>query len=242
MISQTSVEPFVARWQRYWAGLDGAPGEVFWDADPADGDEDMTHIGDWFDRGLPVLDAGCGNGQQTRFLAQYFDHIMGVDISAAAIEHARAATDSPSISYQVLDLYRPPDAQQLHEQIGDANVYVRGVLHAIPPTKRVRAVSSIERLLGQRGTLYLKEVSPAGEHYLGQIINRHGVPPGLARTSAVNLFPGTLSDQDRATLFPPNRFRLLTHGSGTIHTVHHLPTGEPITVPAMYAVLRRHPH
>jgi SAM-dependent methyltransferase len=240
MTPQTSIESLSHEWESYWATVDGNPGEIFWDADLADSTEDLTLIGDLFDRRLPLLDVGCGNGRQARFFANHFDRVIGVDISAAAVARARAVADARTISYQLLDLYRPIDAQRLHEEVGDANVYVRWVLHGIPPVYRDTAVRSIERLLGDEGTLYLKEPSPAAEHYIRPVIEGHEPPPGLTRTFIANLLPGTFSEQDRATLFPPDRFRFFAHGTTSIRTVNHFPSGRPITMPALYALLRRH--
>jgi SAM-dependent methyltransferase len=220
--------------------VDGNPEEIFWDAARADSAEDLTLIGDLFDRRLPLVDVGCGNGRQARFFANHFDRVIGVDISPTAVERARAAPNARTISYRVLDVYRLIDVQRLHEEVGDANVYVRWVLHGIPPTYRESAVRSIERLLGDEGTLYLKEPSPAAEHYLRQVIKGDEPSPSLTRTLAINLVMGTFSERDRAALFPPDRFRFLAHGTSSIKTVNHFHNGRPIMVPALYALLRRH--
>jgi hypothetical protein len=46
-------------------------------------------------------------------------------------------------------------------------------------------------------------------------------------------------ENDLVVLFPSNRFTLLRTGPSHIHTVHTLPTGEVVNVPAFYASLRR---
>lgn len=38
------------------------------------------------------MDIGCSNGRQTRFFAQHFSKVIGVDVSEAAIALARKAT------------------------------------------------------------------------------------------------------------------------------------------------------
>jgi hypothetical protein len=48
-----------------------------------------------------------------------------------------------------------------------------------------------------------------------------------------------LDEKDLGVLFPLDRFTLLKTGEGLIQTVHTLPTGEVVKVPAFYAVLRR---
>ena len=51
-----------------------------------------------------------------------------------------------------------------------------------------------------------------------------------------------VNENDLDVLFPPNRFTLLSTGKSHIHTVHTLPTGEVVKVPAFYAILRQRQH
>src|SRR5688572_30905432 len=41
------------------------------------------------DLSVPIVDLGCGNGRQSRYLARYFDQVIGADVSPSAIELAR---------------------------------------------------------------------------------------------------------------------------------------------------------
>jgi SAM-dependent methyltransferase len=128
-------ESQLAVWERWWTALDDTPGEIVWNADEADLIMDLEVLGGSFDRRLPVIDLGCGNGRQTRFLAQRFAAVLGVDIAPSAIEHARCADNPPNVSYRVLDVCSAGDAERLHRELGDANLYVRGVLQGcLPPT------------------------------------------------------------------------------------------------------------
>jgi hypothetical protein len=136
----------------------------------------------------------------------------------------------------------PGDAQTLHEDIGDANLYMRGVLHQLSPSDQTTAIESIGRLLGTKGTLYLIELSSAAESFLTQLIKQHGPPPGLARVFQHGITPGMLNEDDLEMLFPPDRFSLLHTGKSHIHTVHTLPTGEVAKVPAFYAILKKQNH
>ena len=122
-----------AAWERWWSGIGRTPGEIVWDADPGDLEADLGHFAGWFGQALPVVDVGCGDGRQTRFLARHFPHVAGVDVSAAAIGRARAVDNPPNVCYQVLDARDPAGAARLHGELGDANVYIRGVLQALPP-------------------------------------------------------------------------------------------------------------
>jgi methylase of polypeptide subunit release factors len=96
---------------------------------------------------LPIIDLGCGNGTQTRFLADHFATVMGAEISPAAVDIARTTNAAVNISYRVLDVLCLDAAETLHEEIGDANLYMRAVLHQLSPTDHATAIQSIERRL-----------------------------------------------------------------------------------------------
>jgi SAM-dependent methyltransferase len=235
-----SANRYATSWESFWSTSTGAPGEIFWDADPAHAaQQDLALFQGYADPQLPLIDLGCGNGTQTRFLADHFARVIGTEISPAAIEIARTKHAAPNVSYRVLDVLSPNDAQALHEEIGDANLYMRAVLHQLSPADHATAIQSIERLLGRKGVLYLVELSSAAEPYFAQLITQYGPPPGLARVFQHQITPGMVNESDLEVLFPPNRFTLLRTGPSHIHTVHTLPTGEVVKVPAFYAVLRR---
>ena len=235
-----SANRYATSWESFWSTSTGAPGEIFWDADPAHAaQQDLVLFQDSADPQLPLIDLGCGNGTQTRFLADHFARVIGTEISPAAIEIARTKQAAPNVSYRVLDVLSPDDAQALHEEIGDANLYMRAVLHQLSPADHVTAIQSIERLLGRKGILYLVELSSAAEPYFAQLITQYGPPPGLARVFQHGITPGMVHEHDLEVLFPPDRFTVCRTGPSQIHTVHTLPTGEVVKVPAFYAVLRR---
>jgi SAM-dependent methyltransferase len=236
----TSANRYLTSWEGYWSTATGAPGEIFWDADPPHAaQKDLVLFQDYVDPQLPLIDLGCGNGTQTRFLADHFARVIGTEISPAAVAIAHTKNAAPNISYRILDVLSPNDAQALHEEIGDANVYMRTVLHQLSPADHATAIQSIERLLGIRGTLYLIELSSAAEPYFTQLIKQYGPPPGLARVFQHEITPGMVNENYLEVLFPPNRFTLLGTGQSQIHTVHTLPTGEVAKVPAFYAILRQ---
>ena len=235
-----SANRYSTSWEGFWSTLSGASGEIFWDADPAHAaQQDLGQVQSYADPQLPLIDLGCGNGTQTRFLANHFTRVIGTEISPAAIAIARTKNAAPNISYRILDVLYPDDAQTLHEEVGDANLYMRGVLHQLSPADHPTAIQSIERLLGTRGVLYLIELSSAAESFLTQLIKQDGPPLGLARVFQHGITPGMLNENDIEVLFPPDRFTLLSTGKSHIHTVHTLPSGEVVKVPAFYAILRQ---
>ena len=236
----TSANRSLASWEGFWSTLSGASGEIFWDADPAHAaQQDLVLFQGYTNPRLPMIDLGCGNGTQTRFLADHFAKVIGTEISPTAVEISQTNNAAPNISYRILDVLCPPDAQTLNEEIGDANVYMRTVLHQLSPADHATAIQSIELLLGMKGILYLIELSSGAEPYFAQLITQYGPPPGLARVFQHDITPGMLNENDLEVLFPPSRFTLLRTGKSRIHTVHTLPTGEVAKVPAFYAILRR---
>jgi len=235
-----SANRYSTSWESFWSTSTGAPGEIFWDANPAHAaQQDVALFQGSVDPQLPLIDLGCGNGTQTRFLADHFPRVLGTEISPAAVEIARTKHAAANISYRVLDVLCPDDAQALHEEIGDANLYMRAVLHQLSPADHATAIQSIERLLGRKGVLYLVELSSAAEPFFAQLITQYGPPPGLARVFRHQITPGMVNENDLGVLFPSNRFTLLRTGPSHIHTVHTLPTGEVVKVPAFYTILRQ---
>ncbi|MDH5738893.1 MAG: class I SAM-dependent methyltransferase [Nitrospira sp.] len=235
----TSTNRYLTSWEGFWSTTTGTPGEIFWDADPAyAAQQDLALFHSYADPQLPLIDLGCGNGTQTRFLSDHFARVIGTEIAPAAIEIARKNNAAPNVSYRVLDVLNLHDAGALHEEIGDANVYMRGVLHQLSPTDQVTAVQSIERLLGKKGVLYMIELSSAAEPFFERLIQQHGPPPGLARVFQHQITPGLLHENKMESLFPSDRLTRLGTGASHIRTVHMLPTGEVVKVPAFYAIFR----
>ncbi|MEO8047323.1 MAG: class I SAM-dependent methyltransferase [Nitrospirota bacterium] len=236
----TSPNRYLTSWEGFWSTTTGAPGEIFWDANPAyAAQQDVVLFKDAIDPQLPLIDLGCGNGTQTRCLADHFPRVIGTEISPAAVEIARTKHAAPNVSYRILDVLCPDDAQALHEEVGDANIYMRGVLHQLSPADQATAIQSIGRLLGTTGILYLIELSSAAEPFFDQLIKQYGPPPGLARVFQHQITPGLLNENDLGVLFPPDRFTLIRTGPSHIQTVHTLPTGDVVKVPAFYAILRQ---
>lgn len=47
-----------------------------------------------------AVDVGCGSGQGTTILAQYFTKVIGMDISPAQLEKAQSSNHCPNVSYR----------------------------------------------------------------------------------------------------------------------------------------------
>ncbi|MEA2844319.1 MAG: hypothetical protein QOJ69_1990, partial [Actinomycetota bacterium] len=102
-------------------------------------------------RPAKILDFGCGTGDTSRLLQRRFPEakIVGVDVSAGAIEHARSEHASAGISFQGVD-----------EVEGDGTFdlcYCNGAFHHIEPADRAKTVTDLLRLLRPGGFLALFE-------------------------------------------------------------------------------------
>ncbi|HEV8580569.1 MAG TPA: class I SAM-dependent methyltransferase [Thermoanaerobaculia bacterium] len=229
-------------WENYWQsiGKTGAGGEVLWDSEPERASaEDLARFRDHMDPALPLLDFGCGNGRQTRFLARHFPRVIGTDVSASAIAKARQETPDGTIRYRLLDALKPGEAQAFHDEIGDVNIYMRTVMHVIQRRDRRTFAESLAILLGERGTLYQIELSLCALDYFRTLPgdSPSGLPShvhNVIRTGATSV---GFDPRDRPLVYPDSRWQVLASGEDVINTVT-LSHGEAGRVPANYLVLR----
>jgi ubiquinone/menaquinone biosynthesis C-methylase UbiE len=194
------------------------------------------------DPSLPLIDIGCGNGRQTRFLAQHFRRVIGVDVSPAAIELAcRECTAQANAEFRVFNATHVEEARALHDELGDVNIYMRGVLHAIQPADRPKVVASLAILLGARGTLYQIELSTAALTYFRQLPgdSPSGLPRLLHSVVRYGIQPVGFNLKDRRVCYPDADWSVLASGENvTINTVR-LSHGAEGHVPANYLLLRQ---
>lgn len=236
------------QWDSYWRSvhLTGRGGEVLWDNVPERASaEDLKRFGPYMDPALPLLDLGCGNGRQARFLCRHFPRVVGADVSPAALALARRETEAEGfeIGYRLLDATRPDQAAALHAELGDVNIYMRGVLHVIAPADRRRFAESLEILLGRSGTLYDIELTPAAFAFFRSIVpgdSPSGLPRLVHNVVRHGPRPHGFDLDERPLYFPDERWQVIDQGSGvTIKTVP-LTHGAEGLVPACYMVLRPH--
>jgi len=234
----TDVHRYQESWERYWSSLPPDPQTAFWDCRPDHAAAiDLAHCKEAFGQERPVVDFGCGNGTQTRFLSKHFPRVIGVDVSEAAINMARASAASLTAEYETLDGTDTEAVKAFAERVGDANVYMRTVLHQMLPEHRAPLVAAIETLAGRTGVIYMVELSAEAEAFFNDVTaKRGGPPPGLARVLENGITPGLLSVEDVERLFPTHHVET---GPTVVRTVEVLPDGAPVEVPAFYALIRR---
>jgi|GEM_PF-336211 len=239
------------RWDAFWRGVSqGSLSEpIIWDAAPGTGNEEIRHhletMAGLMDTSLPVVDLGCGNGAISRRLTEIFPSVLGVDVSPEAVAAAHSAHPHvPGLDFRSLDATRPAAAAGLARELGDVNVFVRGVFHVLGRRRQARLAASIETLLGARGRVYLVETNVPGSalSYLrGLGATGHRIPGPLRQAISALPKPGHFGAGQRARAFPARRWTLLAEGPAVLKTVPMEPGGPPGSIPAYWAVLAPRP-
>lgn len=229
-------------WEGFWSEAPDEVGAVFWDAEPA-----LTvarhlalfepHLSD---PGLPLVDLGCGNGTQTRYLADRFAHVIGADLSAAALDHARRADPAGQAAYRRLDAAEKSETQALHAELGDANVYVRGVLHQCDADDRQALADGIATVVGERGRAFLVEPSEAAGAVLKGFATGPGGPPAkLAPVLRHGIAPGAVADAAVPEFLTAAGLTVLATGTLPLTTTEYGPDGTRIELPSHWYVTGR---
>ncbi|MFS8201328.1 class I SAM-dependent methyltransferase [Streptomyces sp. CWNU-52B] len=229
-------------WEGFWREASAEQGAVFWDAEPA-----LTvgvHLA-LFEPyltapGLPLVDLGCGNGTQTRFLADRYPHVVGADLSAAALDHARLADPAGQASYRLFDASEQSEAELLHAELADANVYMRGVLHQCEPADRQSLVDGLATLVGDRGRAFLVEpAAAAGVVLRGLAQNPEGPPAKLASVFRHGIAPGEVADAAVPEFLRAAGLTVLASGELPLATTERRADGSRIELPSIWRVAGR---
>jgi len=232
-------------WEGFWEDNSGEAGAPFWDADAAlTAVPHLALLDPHVDRGLPIVDLGCGNGTQTRFLATRFPLAVGVDLSAAAIAHARRLTRghvcAAGPEFETLNLADPDAVTRLARRTGEANVYMRAVLHQSDGADRGAVAGAIAGFLGVRGRAFVVEPTGAARHVLRLVDDRPGEPSEkLRQVRAHGLRPCEAPDGELAALFRRAGLEVLADGETALAMNEHDGRGNRVALPARWFVLRR---
>jgi SAM-dependent methyltransferase len=233
-------QPVRTNWETYWNELPKEQGLPVWDSDgtiTATAQLPLFQL--YFDEALPVLDIGCGNGTQTAALAAQFPRVLGMDFAASAIEHAQSLqADSPA-EFREFDLGDRDGAVGLHGELGDSNVYMRGVLHQMPDEIRADAVASLATLLGRTGHLFAVELSPAASLTIRSAIGESAdAVPKLQRVFRYGLTPAAWQDGKLEALLDNGGIDIIDMGPITLHATDTLPSGAQLDLPMTYVIAR----
>ena len=246
-LSRSAPKDRPLAWDTYWAGIRGrgAGGEILWDSGT---DNEFLGYRDvllhYLDPELPVVDVGCGHGRFTRALAGVFAEVIGVDVSGHAVAHADAHPSSNgsagSLRYEARDMTAPGAASALVGH-GDANVFIRGVLHVLDAADQAALVENLRLLAGGRGTVFLAETNFQGNpvEYVTRLgATTQSIPAPLERAIRGLPMPGHFGPEERSRAFPPDSWELLDDGEVAIETNPLTGVAGQCHVPGYFAVLR----
>ncbi|MCU1531234.1 MAG: Methyltransferase protein [Arthrobacter sp.] len=233
-------------WKDFWRGIsEGSLREpVIWDAARGQEMEQLLERATGaLNTGLPVVDIGCGTGPVSRRLAEVFPSVLGIDVSPEAVAAAKAASVGiEGLAFRSLDATRQASVTGLARELGDVNVFVRGVFHVLSRRRQLRLVRAIELLLGSQGRVYLVETNvPGGSlNYLrGLGATGTRIPGPLRQAIATLPKPGHFGALQRSRVFPAHRWTLIADGPATVETVPMETGGPPGRIPGYWAVLGR---
>lgn len=226
-------------WESYWQETSDAPGEAIWDSDPS-----LTAVPHCeillphADPALSVVDLGCGNGTQTRYLATRFPRAVGVDLSHAAIEHARRADTEKTAEFEQLSLVDQEAVRALAARLGDTHVYMRAVIHQSEPQDRPAVAEAVATLLGTRGRAFVVELTSGSKDLFRRAAESPGGPPAkLRRVFDHGLKPAGAADDEVPRLLGEAGLRIVDSGDTTLPQTEYLADGTRIDLPARWFVL-----
>jgi ubiquinone/menaquinone biosynthesis C-methylase UbiE len=175
-----------------WDALASGPTEVYV-GDPARGEEELAALFGRLGadpRGGTCVEVGCGPGRMTAALARRFDRVVGLDVSPAMLERARAAVDAPNVEFRAVSGTRL-------DGVDDASVDTL-VCYLV-----------LQHLPSRAGVLaYLREfgraLAPGGAAFVQLPVLDAGLRPRAwraSRTLAVPLLERASRDPQRAASF-----------------------------------------
>ncbi|MFE9118689.1 class I SAM-dependent methyltransferase [Streptomyces sp. NPDC007172] len=227
-------------WEGFWREAPDTTGAVLWDAEPAlTSARHLAHFAARIEHPeLPLVDLGCGNGTQTRYLAGHYPDVIGVDLSHTAVERARSQDPDGTVRFEQLDATDPRPVHDLHARLGDSNVYVRGVLHQCDPADRQPVADAVAKLLGERGRAFVVELAEGAKRVLTDLARHPQGPPAKLRpVFAHGIAPGEVSDTGLEELLTNAGLDVLAEGTLPLITTEHTAEGLRIEVPSRWFVL-----
>ena len=228
---------YTEAWESFWRETPDEPGAAIWDSPPElTAKPHLDLLRPHADVTLPVVDLGCGNGTQTRYLAGHFPRAVGVDLAPAAVEHARRADPEGTADFRCLDATDPAAIRALHDELGDVNVYLRAareLTHKLdhePSPEEIanlleKPVDEVKRMLGlnERVTSVDVSLGPDSDKTLLDTLtdDRPTDPCELLQdddlSQSIDQWLSELTDKQREVVI--RRFGLRGHESSTLEEV-----------------------
>jgi 2-polyprenyl-3-methyl-5-hydroxy-6-metoxy-1,4-benzoquinol methylase len=224
-------------WEAFWSSVDSSALTPWDTAIEEQISPWFRQVRDWLPTGLPLIDVACGNGNQTRWLATQFDTpTYGVDVSAAAIGHARAlqAEHGGRVDYRVLDILDSRRVRGLAGEIGPAVVCARFLLHHLPDTTdRRAAITGLAVLAGHQGRVLDVELVAPDAGQLAAYAQREPVMQAVLRAG---LRPGQLGHTEIVRLYHHAGLRVEAFAATTFTLTRSRPDHPRVTLPVEWVI------
>ncbi|MDS1346805.1 class I SAM-dependent methyltransferase [Planktothrix agardhii] len=229
---------YQTKWNQYWDSIEDRS-QVIWNVDAHSG------IGidlDWLKKmfknpDLPLIDFGCGDGNITQLLAEKFPKVIGIDVSESALNLATIEAQKVGLAITYKLVCNQEDGQNIHKCFGDANIYMRSVMHQINIEDRPLFVDHLKTLIGKTGTLCLLDISSDPRNIFGDDVKLDD-PLKVKKVSTYGITPGEVTLEEIENLFPKPDFSILESGqvlipmNGTIK-------GKTVAKFYLYAIIYR---
>ncbi len=109
-----------------------------------------------------VLELGCGNGRWLEFFAPLSDRVVGVDISAAILRHARIRLQRKRLSN--VELIQD-DACQFHQRMQYSLIYLSSLLLYLTDAEFASLLSGLQEMLEPGGILLCRDSLSTNERF-----------------------------------------------------------------------------
>jgi len=189
--------------------------------------------------------AGSRTGSRAPLASTYrLPCALGLDLSPAAIARAKLESlDVPNVDFRALDATTSAVGRDLLSELGECNVFVRGVFHVLGRAAQLSLAENLGPLVGVRGRLFLAETNFPGSQlaYLAHLgATPWRIPAPLERAIADLPKPGHFGHCELRGCFPEAEWKIITAGETTIETVPMRGGTDPELIPGYYALLAHH--
>jgi SAM-dependent methyltransferase len=226
-------------WDMFYRGVLNRNERPLWDVKP-----ELSVGLDWdvveplTENGFPILDIGCGLGDEAAWLAQRFHRVYAVDVSENAVEHARKVHKIPNLSFSVSDCTAECEGARLRSLFGPVNVYMRAVLHQVSDAHRLRGLQNLAALTRDSGaTCVLTEVAPdIGVYFVKKSGSFSKIPKELQAAFISNLPPRGINISKFSALLEHVGASCSEIKETHLKTKICFPDGMPVEIPATRAI------
>lgn len=224
------------RWEQFWSTVDD-DAALPWRTDHGAHTADMfAVVRRHLPPDLPVIDAACGDGSLTFWLASMMGRrCVGVDSSPSALARAKArAADNRRIAFRQLDILDVDAVAALAEEVGPAVVWSRFLLHHLQDTAaRHAALRSLATLAGRAGRVVNLELTAPDASQLNSYAEREHAFGHLLR---LGVKVGQLVPTETIQLHQDVGLKIVAFEAGSFRTARSSETDPEFAVPVEWVV------